>query len=75
MAKWVTFYDDMIRGRYDFTIHKDKATATEYFKQNYKKYFAMAQDINVKLPMRYGFAFRAFVGVSLKTYNEHYKEA
>lgn len=47
-------------------IHKDKESATKYFKAHYRDYFQLnPKYIEVKLPMRYGFPFRAFYGVSL----------
>ena len=71
--RWVTYYEDVMRIRdgkvADITIHKDKESATKYFKAHYRDYFQLnPKYIEVKLPMRYGFPFRAFHGVSLLTF-------
>ena len=67
--RWVTFYDDVMimNGRLtDVVIHKDKESATKYFKTHYKDYFQLNhKHIEVKLPMRYGFPFHSFYGISL----------
>ena len=65
MAKWVTFYKDEISGKiFDYVIHPNKEEATKHFKNNYQKYFQLATKIDVKLPMRYGFPFRAYYGMT-----------
>lgn len=69
--RWVTYYEDAMMGGKvaDIVIHKDKDAATKYFKAHYKDYFQFnPKYIKVKLPMRYGFPFRAFYGVSLLTF-------
>jgi hypothetical protein len=65
--RWVTYFDDLMieGGVADVVLHKDKESATEYFKAHYKDYFRLNNKLEVKLPMRYGFPFRAFYGVSL----------
>jgi len=76
MSRWVTFYEDAFRGIFDYTEHPDRETATKYFKKNYMRYFEMAQKIPViKLPMRYGYPFRAFYGMSLQAFRKRQKEA
>jgi hypothetical protein len=72
MAKWVTFYEDSISGRiFDYTEHPDKETAAKYFKNHYAHYFELATKIPVvKLPMRYGYLFRAFYGMSLRAFKK-----
>ena len=64
-GRWVTYYGDiMLCGQVaDITIHKDKESATEFFRAHYRDYFQNAEHIEVKLPMHYGFPFRAFYGV------------
>lgn len=66
--RWVTYYENVMMGGKvaDIVIHKDKESATKYFKAHYRDYFQLnPKTIKVKLPMRYGFPFRAFYGVSL----------
>lgn len=66
--RWVTYYESaMMSGKVaDVVIHKDKESATKYFKAHYRDYFQLnPKHIKVELPMRYGFPFRAFYGVSL----------
>lgn len=76
MSKWVTFYEDAFRGIFDYTEHPDRETATKYFKKNYMRYFEMATKIPiVKLPMRYGYPFRAFYGMSLQAFKKRQKGA
>jgi len=76
MSRWVTFYEDAFRGIFDYNEHPDRETATKYFKKNYMRYFEMAQKIPViKLPMRYGYPFRAFYGMSLQAFRKRQKEA
>lgn len=40
MAKWVTFYYSIVGGVKDLKLHKDKASAEEYFIKNHRKYFS-----------------------------------
>lgn len=72
--KWVTFYYDAMRGGvYDFVEHKDKASATEYFKKHYKKYFQLQTEIKVKLPMTYGLPFFwQYIGMTLCSFKKRY---
>lgn len=73
--KWVTFYYDVMRGGvYDFVEHEDKASATEYFKKHYKKYFQLRTEIKVELPMSYGFPFRKYVGITLAYFKKQFGE-
>ena len=75
--RWVTYYEDVMFASKvaDITIHKDKESATEFFKAHYRDYFQVnPKHIKVKLPMRYGFPFRAFYGVSLLTFKRRMME-
>lgn len=75
MSKWVTFYEDAFRGIFDYVEHPDKETATKHFKKSYMRYFEMAGKIPIiKLPMRYGYPFRAFYGMSLQAFKKRQKE-
>ena len=59
----------------DVVIHKDKESATKYFKAHYRNYFQLnPKYIEVKLPMRYRFPFRAFYGVSLLEFKRRMME-
>lgn len=57
--RWVTYFEDamVMDGKVaDIVVHKDKESATKYFKAHYKDYFLFNPNrIEVKLPMRYGF--------------------
>lgn len=68
--RWITYYEDVrINGVIDVVVHKDKETATKYFVRHYRDYFEInPKYIQVELPARYGFPFRAYHGVSLKTF-------
>lgn len=69
--RWVTYYEDVTMGGkvVDAVIHKDKESATKYFKAHYRDYFQLnPKYFKVKLPMGYGFGFRSFNGVSLLTF-------
>ena len=69
--RWVTYYEDIrMNGKVaDIVIHKDKESATRYFKAHYRDYFQLnPKYVKVKLPMSYGFVFRSFNGVSLLTF-------
>ncbi len=71
--KWVTFYYDAMSDKiYDFVEHKDKVSATEYFTKHYKDYFQLRKEIKVKLPMTYGFSFRKYVGITLRSFKKHF---
>ena len=67
--RWVTYFEDamIMDGKVaDIVVHKDKESSTKYFKAHYRDYFQLnSKRIEVKLPMRYGFPFCAFYGVSL----------
>lgn len=62
--KWVTFYWSIMGGVCDVTVHKDRDTATRFFRAVYKSYFEINIPFDVKLPCRYGFAHRAFYGMT-----------
>ena len=69
--RWATYYENVMMGGKvaDIVIHKDKESATKYFKAHYRDYFQLNHNnIKIKLPMSYGFAFRSFNGVSLSTF-------
>ena len=68
--KWVTYYDSILGGVQDVTVHKDRETATQYFKRHYKDYFEVNTPFNVRLPCKYGFYHRAFYGVSKKAFEK-----
>lgn len=75
--RWVTYYEDlMMNGKVaDIVIHKDKESATEFFRAHYRDYFQInPKHIKVKLPMSYGFVFRSFSGVSLLTFKRRMME-
>ena len=69
--RWVTYYEHVMMGGKvaDIVVHKDKESATKYFKAHYKDYFQLnPHNIKVALPMSYGLGFRSFNGVSLLTF-------
>jgi hypothetical protein len=71
--KWVTFYYDAMSDKiYDFIEHKDKASATEYFKNHYKHYFQLRTEIQVKLPMTYGYPFHKYAGITLYSFKKQF---
>lgn len=76
--RWVTYFEDamIMDGKVaDIVVHKDKESATKYFKAHYKDYFQLNPNrIEVKLPMCYGFPFRAFYGVSLLKFKRRMME-
>ena len=81
--RWVTYYESVMMGGKvsDVVVHKDKESATEYFKHHCKSYFQFnpkhifkSKHIKVKLPMRYGYPFRAFHGVSLLIFKRRMME-
>ena len=76
--RWVTYYEHVMMGGKvaDIVVHKDKESATKYFKSHCRDYFQLnpSQYFNVKLPMRYGFPFRAFYGVSLLKFKRRMME-
>ena len=76
--RWVTYYEHVMMGGKvaDIVVHKDKESATKYFKSHCRDYFQLnpSQYLKVKLPMRYGFPFRAFYGVSLLTFKRRMME-
>jgi hypothetical protein len=75
--RWVTYYENVMMGGKvsDVVIHKDKESATRYFKTHYRDYFQLnPKHIEVKLPMHYGFPFRGFYGVSLLTFKRRMME-
>ena len=75
--RWVTYFEDLMMGGKvsDVVIHKDKESATEFFKAHYRGYFQInPKYLKVKLPMRYGFPFRAFYGVSLLKFKRRMME-
>ena len=76
--RWVTYFEDVMimDGKVaDIVIHKNKESATKYFKVHYRDYFKLnPKYMQVKLPMRYVFPFRAFYGVSLLTFKRRMME-
>lgn len=72
MSKWVTFYTDIFGTVADLTVHDNKEDATKFFKKNYKRYFELAMDIEIKLPMSYGYPHRKFIGMSKLKFEKLY---
>lgn len=73
MSKWVTFYYDAFRGGVsNLVVHKDKETATKYFRDHYRSYFQLYQKVKVELPMAYGYPFRKFIGVSKPKFEKEF---
>lgn len=62
--KWVTCHWSIMGGVQDVVVHKDKDTATKYFKTHYRYYFSVAGTFKVDLPCTYGYAHRKFIGMS-----------
>ena len=71
--RWITYYE-FLGNISNVTVHANKADAEKYFKAHCKSYFELNRDVRVKLPMRYGFPFRAFYGVSLLTFKRRMME-
>lgn len=65
--RWVTYYENLYNVS-GVVVHKDRESATKYFKTHYKSYFQLNRNVQVKLPMRYGFPFRAYCGESLLSF-------
>lgn len=75
MAKWVTFYYDLMSGIHDLVEHKNKEDATEYFKKHYRGHFQLNRSIKIELPMSYGYPHRKYIGMSKRKFeNEFLKE-
>ena len=72
--KWVTYYDSILGGVRDVTVHKDRETATRYFNSHYRDYFEINTPFKAKLPCQYGFYHRAFYGVSKKTFEKMFRK-
>lgn len=70
--RWVTYYYSVKYGVFDLTIHKDKETATRFFKRNYSRYFDLCGRALVKLPMSYGFMHRNFVGQTIVAFKKRF---
>lgn len=72
--RYVTFYWSILRGVEDLEVHKDKDTATRFYRRNCRLYFQnnTIDTRSVQLPFRYGFAHRAFFGMSIRQYNKYY---
>lgn len=73
MAEWVTFHWSLMNGVSNLIIHKDKETATEYFKEHYRQYFEINQKQEVKLPMSYGYPHRRFYGISKHKFDKEFQ--
>jgi hypothetical protein len=72
--RWVTYYENLhnVSG---VVVHKDKESATKWFKAHCKNHFQLNQkNIKVELPMRYGFPFRAYCGESLLSFKRRMME-
>ena len=74
MSKWVTFYYDMFNGVSDYQEHKDKESATIYYKDNYRRYFQLSRKEGIKLPMSYGYPHRKFYGISLQRFKKEFSK-
>ena len=72
--RWVTFHDSILGGITDVTYHKDKDEATRYFRSAYKHYFEINAPFKVQLPCRYGFPYRAFLGMSIRSFNKYWAD-
>lgn len=73
MAKWVTFYYNVLMSQIqDYKEHKNRKDAEEYYLANYKKYFELNKDIkdDFELPYVYGFPTRKFCGMTKYKFNK-----
>lgn len=76
MAKWVTFYYDVIRNEIsNLETHENKKEAEEYFNNNCYNYFSnnLKNKKYYKLPASYGYPMRKFVGMTKKSFEENFK--
>lgn len=67
MAKWVTFYYDILNSQIkDYKEHKNRQEAEEHYLKNYRKYFELNRQIkkNFKLPFVYGYPTRKYCGMT-----------
>lgn len=67
MAKWVTFYYDVLNNQIsDYKEHKNRQEAETYYLANYRRYFALNRQLskNFKLPFTYGYATRKYCGMT-----------
>lgn len=67
MAKWVTFYYDILNSQIkDYEEHKNRQEAEEYYLNNYRRYFALNRELkkNFKLPFFYGYPTRKYCGMT-----------
>ena len=75
MSKWITFYEDILRNKIsNCAIHDNKEEATKHFKNHYKQFFQLSQNIEVKLPMSYGYPHRKYRGMSVIKFKKVYGE-
>ena len=72
MAKWVTFYEDILSGVHDLVVHDSKEDATTYFRSHYRQYFQLSSRIEIKLPMSYGYPMRKYRGMSKYMFEKNY---
>ena len=73
MAKWVTFYHDvMSKCIRDYVEHPDRESATKHFENHYRDYFHLRTKTKVKLPMAYGFPFRKYIGMTLRSFEKEF---
>lgn len=70
----MTFHDSILGGITDVTYHKDKDDATRYYRSAYKHYFEINAPFKVQLPCRYGFPHRAFLGMSIRSFNKYWAD-
>lgn len=70
--RWVTFHWSIINGVSDVTIHKDKETATKFFKSAYRSYFELSGPFKPVLPCSYGYPHRKFMGMSILSFNREF---
>ena len=66
MSKWATFYYDVMSNTIsNMQVHNSKDEALKYFNTHCKNYFQHNSSFKAEtLPARYGFAFRAYYGIS-----------
>jgi hypothetical protein len=75
--RYVTFYSTFLGGVSDITVHKDKATAVQFYREEAPSYFngLLRLPKTTEPPTSCGFPHRYFSVMSLRMFKKEYPEA
>ena len=72
--KYVTYYDSILGGLSDVTVHTDKDSAVRFYRKEAKHYFDVRLPSKTEPPTACGFFHRRFGVMSMRLFRKNFPE-